>query len=446
MKGGGGGLVPGANDIEEGVTIDLLQLSAIALSSDKKTVSVQAGVQWGRLYTFLDAKGYTVPGARVTNVGVAGLTLGGGLNNYMSRYGWTFDLVKDFEIVLGNGTLTNASPNKNADLYKALKGGGQGNFGIVTRIDFTTLETGLLWGGLTTYDFKNVGKLYRPVVETINQSAKEPDASFVLSWTNNATTGTTTANTYLQYTGNATEKKYFVHTEEPTTKSRFPEALSAFTFDKVGTPTSNTLRIDSTYNFVKELNAADSQRFLIGNIFFKADAEILANVDRISQKILSPYINKTKAYPYNNVQIEYLPLPRVINEISEKKNGGNVLGLERIQSNAIQLLVLFDWSDPTQDNIIQNLTTTILTQVTKYTKSVPGASIDFQYVGLAYEFQDPIGSYGQRNVDYLKQISKKYDPAQVFQKLVPGGFKLDDAGSKDKKFYKFNQFSSTGTN
>ncbi|KAI9746929.1 MAG: hypothetical protein M1835_002318, partial [Candelina submexicana] len=49
---------------------------------------------------------------------------------------------------------------------------------------------------------------------------------------------------------------------------------------------------------------------------------------------------------------------------------------------------------------------------------------NFQYLNYADTKQNPIAGYGQANVDKLVAASKKYDPAQVFQKLVPGGFKL----------------------
>lgn len=48
----------------------------------------------------------------------------------------------------------------------------------------------------------------------------------------------------------------------------------------------------------------------------------------------------------------------------------------------------------------------------------------FKYLNYAYKTQEPIKGYGHANVAKLKAASKKYDPAGVFQKLVPGGYKL----------------------
>lgn len=48
----------------------------------------------------------------------------------------------------------------------------------------------------------------------------------------------------------------------------------------------------------------------------------------------------------------------------------------------------------------------------------------YKYLNYAYKTQEPIESYGAANLAKLRAASKKYDPAQVFQTLVPGGWKL----------------------
>lgn len=48
----------------------------------------------------------------------------------------------------------------------------------------------------------------------------------------------------------------------------------------------------------------------------------------------------------------------------------------------------------------------------------------FEYLNYAGPHQSPLASYGADNLNFLRQISKKYDPTGVFQSKVPGGFKL----------------------
>lgn len=53
-----------------------------------------------------------------------------------------------------------------------------------------------------------------------------------------------------------------------------------------------------------------------------------------------------------------------------------------------------------------------------------GLLLRFQYLNYAAPFQTPLESYGEENLRFLRAVSEKYDPKGVFQKRVPGGFKL----------------------
>lgn len=55
----------------------------------------------------------------------------------------------------------------------------------------------------------------------------------------------------------------------------------------------------------------------------------------------------------------------------------------------------------------------------------PVGIVPFQYLNYAAPFQDPLANYGDMSHHMLREVSKKYDPDQVFQRLVPGGFKLN---------------------
>lgn len=68
----------------------------------------------------------------------------GGISYFSGFRGWACDNVENYEIVLANGKIVNASPSTNPDLFFALRGGGN-NFGIVTRMDLTTLPQGNMW-------------------------------------------------------------------------------------------------------------------------------------------------------------------------------------------------------------------------------------------------------------------------------------------------------------
>ncbi len=65
-------------------------------------------------------------------------------------------------------------------------------------------------------------------------------------------------------------------------------------------------------------------------------------------------------------------------------------------------------------------------KVTKIAEA-KGKADPFFYLGFSGGFQKPLCSYGMENVNFMKRVAAKYDPDRVFQKLVPGGFKLEDA-------------------
>jgi FAD/FMN-containing dehydrogenase len=78
VKGGGHSANPGFSSIS-GVEIALSRFNSAKLNVDGRTVEIGAGLTWGQVYETLDPAGVSVIGGRVPSVGVAGLTLGGGM-------------------------------------------------------------------------------------------------------------------------------------------------------------------------------------------------------------------------------------------------------------------------------------------------------------------------------------------------------------------------------
>lgn len=101
------------------------------------SVITPTGSTWGQVYETLDPFGVSVAGGRASPVGVGGFTTGGGYSYHANAAGWACDTVRNFEIVLANGTVINANAQENEDLWHAQKG-ASGNFGFVTNIEFGT--------------------------------------------------------------------------------------------------------------------------------------------------------------------------------------------------------------------------------------------------------------------------------------------------------------------
>lgn len=132
---GGGHNVAGSAVCEGGLVIDLSPMKGIQVDPASQTARAQPGVTWGELDRATQQFGLATPGGVVTETGIAGLTLGGGLGWLRNKYGLSCDNLNAVEIVTADGHLRTASTAENPDLFWAVRGGG-GNFGIVTSFEY----------------------------------------------------------------------------------------------------------------------------------------------------------------------------------------------------------------------------------------------------------------------------------------------------------------------
>jgi hypothetical protein len=128
---GGGHNVSGNSMNDGGIVIDFEKMKKIKVLPDLETAIAEPGATWADLDNETQKYGFAVPGGVVSDTGIAGLTLGGGLGWLRRKYGLSCDNLLSVEIVTGAGELLTASESENQDLFWAVRGGG-GNFGIVT--------------------------------------------------------------------------------------------------------------------------------------------------------------------------------------------------------------------------------------------------------------------------------------------------------------------------
>jgi hypothetical protein len=133
----GGHSYAGYSTPDKGLIVDLGAMSTIRVNADG-TADVGAGARLADVYATLGAKGVCVPGGSCPSVGIGGLTLGGGIGVLARLHGLTCDSLLAADIVLPDGTLKTVSAENDPDLYWGLRGGGGGNFGIVTSFKFKT--------------------------------------------------------------------------------------------------------------------------------------------------------------------------------------------------------------------------------------------------------------------------------------------------------------------
>jgi FAD/FMN-containing dehydrogenase len=120
-----------------GLVIDLGPLDSVELQGAVATIG--AGTTLGAIYGRLEGEGRTIAAGSCPTVGIAGLTLGGGLGILGRAYGLTCDQLLEAEVVLADGRVVACNAERCNDLFWALRGAGAGRFGVVTRLVFRTV-------------------------------------------------------------------------------------------------------------------------------------------------------------------------------------------------------------------------------------------------------------------------------------------------------------------
>jgi len=131
----GGHSMEGFSSNDNGLMINLSKMNQIEMLGDGK-IKVGPGCTLSHLYDNILPKGLLLPTGSCASVGLGGLALGGGYGLFARKYGLTCDHLLEATLVDGQGNIH--STKDDAELLWALKGGGNGNYGIVTEMVFNT--------------------------------------------------------------------------------------------------------------------------------------------------------------------------------------------------------------------------------------------------------------------------------------------------------------------
>lgn len=179
IRSGGHTQWEGANNIQDGVTIDLTFLNGVKLDEATETVDIGPGARWKEVYLELKKTGRVVAGGRNGKVGVGGLLLGGGKTFFTGQRGFACDDVISYEVVLADGSIIVADKDNNSDLFMALKG-GSGNFGIVTNFKMNCFHNKKIWGGLRVLSKEHEGSALQLLQEFTAEFSEDLDSMLLL--------------------------------------------------------------------------------------------------------------------------------------------------------------------------------------------------------------------------------------------------------------------------
>ena len=393
IKGNGHAPAAGFANVDGGVTIDTTSLTTITLSHDRSVVTVGTGNNWLDVYAYLDPHNLTVAGGRNGRVGVGGLTLGGGISYFSPQVGFTCDTVVNFELVQASGKLINANATSYPDIYKALKG-GTNNFGLVTAFTFATIPYTKILGGSLVNTITHRDAVFKAFANIASAPNYDVHASIVTSVVFNSTSKAWVLSSTPAYT---------LPEEHPRVYNEL------FSVPNI----SDTLHLTNLSTFSNE-SATPPLNWLFYTGTYGVSSDLLNRFFDIAN-------NTLYSAPAGELWVfAFEPLPTAFVAAGA---GNNSLGTSPKSGNSMILLISAAWPDPASDKQVQAKAVGLMSKLNGAAASM-GLRKGFVYANYANQLQKPLDSYGAANLAALKGVAKKYDPAGVFQKQAPGGFKL----------------------
>jgi hypothetical protein len=166
---GGGHNAPGNAVCQGGLMIDLAGMRGVRVDPVRRTARAEGGATWADFDRETQVFGLATTGGSVSDTGIAGLTLGGGLGWLAGKHGLSCDNLRSIDVVTADGTMLIANADENADLFWGLRGGG-GNFGVATSFEFQLHPVGPMLAGMVLYPFSKARQaltLYREFATSI---------------------------------------------------------------------------------------------------------------------------------------------------------------------------------------------------------------------------------------------------------------------------------------
>ena len=396
----------GASNIAGGITIDLAELNEATINPNRNSVTVGPGNNWGDVYRKLEKEQKTVVGGRIADVGVGGLTLGGGISFFSNMYGWACDNIETYEVVTATGDIITASAASNSDLYWALRGGA-GNFGVVTSFEMRTYPQAhnLMWVGRVLHPWASRACIIKAFADF---GAEDTDANATLLF----------SFVYLQ------RPDEYMSISEMDYATSVPQDTHPVVFDAFFEVQDSIQVSKETKTIVEviEAHSASSPNGLRQSYWtatFVLDQSLAEEIVEMWREEIDPIKSQITGF------LPVLTLQVITVRMMEQMeiNGGNALGLDGKNGPLMIVAPSAMWADPAHDETVLSTYAKWLSRSNAMAREL-GLDHRYLYMNYASQFQNPIRGYGEPSLERLRSIARKYDPEGVFQKLQPGYFKL----------------------
>lgn len=414
IRGGGHFPVVGASSINGGVLIDMADFDETTPSLDGRTVLIGAGCRWLQVYQTLEEKGLAVVGGRNSAVGVGGLTLGGGLSFFSPRFGLVCSNIVEYEVVLADGSVVTASASENPRLWRALKGGSN-NFGIVTSFRANTFPSTKVWSGFIYLLPSQASKTLEAFRECLDRVVSNNEGKTYDQYA----AGPLACFTYLSKSGIEAIAVNLVHNELPKDHRGWPQCWRSSQFASLWRLWS-TCKVQSLVSATDELHALNlpGRRQTWGTTTIKNDAATLA----AAHAAYRAGVHSIRQAGIKDVSWTLVLQPLLPDWA--RKGHSNSLGLDECPDEPL-VIVQFtvNWAWGADDEKVEGITRTAIEQIDIFAASSQ-TSHRYRYLNYCGKWQNPFHSYGEDNWEFLRSVSREYDPDGLFQRGCPGGFKL----------------------
>jgi FAD/FMN-containing dehydrogenase len=368
---GGGHSSAGYSVCDDGIVIDLSQMTDISIDPVTGRACTQAGLRLGEFVSRTQAFGLATTTGTVAGTGLAGLTLGGGIGWLMGKYGLTIDNLLSVDLVTADGRVLTANATENPDLFWGVRGGG-GNFGIVTSFEFRLHPVTTVLAGKVIYPIQQAGEILRFYREFTAQASDELTAYASLVTTPD---GLPAAEITLCYTGSLEEGE------------RHIEALR-----KLGSPIIDMIHPKSYLKTVSMLRVAP-----VGRRYYERSSTLEELSDEAIDLIVE--YGRARTSPFSQVLIQH---------IHGAASRVDPSGTAFAQRHASYILGIFAaWTDDEAQKHME------------WTRSFWTATRRFGSLGVYVNFLGDEGeeriraSYGV-NYQRLVALKNRYDPTNFF--------------------------------
>ena len=337
----------------------------------------------------------------------------GGISFFSARYGLACDSVISYSIVLPDCSITTVTATSHPDLYFALRGAGQVNFGIVTSFTYETIplpNPAGLWDGNKMYSFDKAPEIIQ-LWHTVQTESLPKDLDI----------GGFNVYGYVQAYDAWVVVDRYVHTAHRDNAS-WPEIWAPF--EKIeAVPETTRVAVRPHSEISIEIGAASpyGTRNIYATFSYRPSTELTAKLVEIFQEEVANIKTVENVLPCLVLQ------PLAKNTISlMSKNGGNALGIAETDGPLVILSIALAWKNAADDAPCYAAYHKFFERAEAAAREM-GLWHRFKYANYAEESQDVWAGYGEENVERLRKIQRDVDPTGVFTKggLAGVGYKLN---------------------